>query len=169
MICENLRDALVDLEQRGNVIRVSKTVDVSWEVACLVKWMFQAVEEPNRCGMWFENVAGYNIPVVVGALRSLGGGLCAYTRYSPRPNKFNMGKSIDPSYRAGYGHIRGISRNSFAQRRDDARSFAYSNLDSRKRRRAIHHHTCSNGQRAHSPPKHGLLSNSGTRCHESRG
>ena len=29
MISENVRDALVDLEQRGNVIRVSKTVDVS--------------------------------------------------------------------------------------------------------------------------------------------
>jgi UbiD family decarboxylase len=68
MICENLRDALVDLEQRRNIIRVSKIVDVSWEVACLVKWMFQAFEERNRYGLWFENVAGYDIPVVVGAL-----------------------------------------------------------------------------------------------------
>jgi 3-polyprenyl-4-hydroxybenzoate decarboxylase len=53
-----------DLEGRGNLIRVAKGVDVGWEVACLVKWMFQAVEEPNRRALWFENIAGHNIPVV---------------------------------------------------------------------------------------------------------
>jgi hypothetical protein len=42
MICETLREVLFDLEQRGKLIRVSKSVDVGWEVACLVKWMFQA-------------------------------------------------------------------------------------------------------------------------------
>ena len=68
MHCETLREVLVDLEQRGKLIRVSKPVDVNWELACLVKWMFQAIDESNRCGLWFENVAGYDIPVVVGAL-----------------------------------------------------------------------------------------------------
>jgi UbiD family decarboxylase len=67
MICATLREVLVDLEQRGKLIRVSKSVDISWEVACLVKWMFQAVEEPNRRGLWFDNIAGHNIPVVIGA------------------------------------------------------------------------------------------------------
>ena len=65
---ESLRDVLVNLEQHGKLIRVFKSVDVGWEVACLVKWMFQAVEEPNRRGLWFENIAGHNIPVVIGAL-----------------------------------------------------------------------------------------------------
>ena len=65
MMRETLRDVLVNLEQRGRLIRVFKSVDVSWEVACLVKWMFQAVEEPNRRGLWFENIAGHNIPVVI--------------------------------------------------------------------------------------------------------
>src|SRR5215471_9966451 len=68
MTCATLREVLFDLERRGNLIRVAKRVDVGWEVACLVKWMFQAVEEPNRRGLWFENIAGHNIPVVIGAL-----------------------------------------------------------------------------------------------------
>jgi 4-hydroxy-3-polyprenylbenzoate decarboxylase len=68
MMRETLRDVLVSLEQHGKLIRVFKSVDVGWEVACLVKWMFQAVEEPNRRGLWFENIAGHNIPVVIGAL-----------------------------------------------------------------------------------------------------
>jgi 4-hydroxy-3-polyprenylbenzoate decarboxylase len=68
MMRETLRDVLVNLEQHGKLIRVFKSVDIGWEVACLVKWMFQAVEEPNRRGLWFENIAGHNIPVVVGAL-----------------------------------------------------------------------------------------------------
>ena len=68
MILETLRDIFIDLEQRGNLIRVSKTVDINWEVGCLVKWMFQAVAEQNRQGLWFENVTGHDIPVVIGAL-----------------------------------------------------------------------------------------------------
>ena len=30
--------------------------------------MFQAVAEQNRQGLWFENVTGHDIPVVIGAL-----------------------------------------------------------------------------------------------------
>jgi 3-polyprenyl-4-hydroxybenzoate decarboxylase len=37
MIRETLREVIVDLEQRGKLIRVSKPVDVNWELACLVK------------------------------------------------------------------------------------------------------------------------------------
>lgn len=65
---ETLRDVFADLEQCGKLVRVAKTVDVAWEVACLGKWMFQAIAEEKRMGMWFENVAGYSIPVVIGAL-----------------------------------------------------------------------------------------------------
>ncbi len=68
MILETFRDILVDLEQCGKLIRVKKTIDPSWEVGCLVKWMFQAVAEQNRQGLWFENVADYNLPIVVGAV-----------------------------------------------------------------------------------------------------
>src|SRR4030095_7998326 len=68
MICETLREVLFDLERRGNLIRIAKRVDVGWEVACLVKWMFQAVDVPKRRGLWFENIAGHNIPVVIGTL-----------------------------------------------------------------------------------------------------
>jgi hypothetical protein len=41
MICETLREVLVDLERRGNLIRAAKRVDVGWEVACLVKWILR--------------------------------------------------------------------------------------------------------------------------------
>ena len=33
--------------------------------------MFQAVEERDRQALWFENVAGHDIPVVIGALAPL--------------------------------------------------------------------------------------------------
>jgi UbiD family decarboxylase len=68
MICETLREVLGDLERRGKLFRVTKKVDVDWEVACLVKWVFQAVAERDRQGLWFESVAGHAIPVVIGAL-----------------------------------------------------------------------------------------------------
>lgn len=68
MILETLRDILVDLEHCGKLIRVTKPVDHSWEVGCLVKWMFQAIAEQNRQGLWFENVAGFDVPIVVGAI-----------------------------------------------------------------------------------------------------
>ena len=66
MICETLRDVLVDLAQRGKLIRVLKTVDLTWELVCLVKWMFQAVEEQNRCrmgklGVQFEMFRGFPV------------------------------------------------------------------------------------------------------------
>ncbi len=68
MILETLRDILVDLEQCGKLIRITKPMDLSWEIGCLIKWMFQAVAEPNRQGLWFEDVVGHDIPIVVGAV-----------------------------------------------------------------------------------------------------
>ena len=38
---ESLRDVLVNLEQHGKLIRVFKSVDVGWEVACLVNGCFK--------------------------------------------------------------------------------------------------------------------------------
>ena len=68
MAHETLRDVLAVLEQRGRLRRIAKPVDVGWEPACFVKWAFQAVPEPSRFGLWFENVAGHDMPVVTGAL-----------------------------------------------------------------------------------------------------
>jgi UbiD family decarboxylase len=48
--------------------RISRTVDRMWEPAALAKWMYQALPEKQRFGMYFENVKGYKIPIVTAAL-----------------------------------------------------------------------------------------------------
>ena len=64
----DMRDYLAVLEQQNLVKRVVRKVDHNWEVACLAKWMFQALPIDQRFGLYFQNVAGFTIPVVTGAL-----------------------------------------------------------------------------------------------------
>jgi UbiD family decarboxylase len=64
----DMRDYLALLEQQGKLKRVRKTVDRTWEPACLAKWMFQALPHDARFGLVFEQVAGSDIPLVTGAL-----------------------------------------------------------------------------------------------------
>lgn len=68
MAYQRMRDYLEALERRGKLRRISKTVDRSWEPACLAKWMFQALPNDERFGLFFERVAGSEIPLVTGAL-----------------------------------------------------------------------------------------------------
>lgn len=64
----DMRDYLAALEQQNLVKRVVRKVDHNWEVACLAKWMFQALPINQRFGLYFQNPAGSTIPVVTGAL-----------------------------------------------------------------------------------------------------
>jgi 4-hydroxy-3-polyprenylbenzoate decarboxylase len=64
----NMRDYLVDLERAGMLRRISKSVDPSWEPASLAKWMFQALPDERRFGLYFERVEDSAIPLVTGAL-----------------------------------------------------------------------------------------------------
>ena len=64
----DMRDYLAALEQQNLVKRVSREVDHNWEVACLAKWMYQALPIDRRFGLYFQNVKGSKIPVVTGAL-----------------------------------------------------------------------------------------------------
>lgn len=64
----DMRDYLASLEQHGLLRRVQREVDHNWEVACLAKWMYQALPIERRFGLFFQNVRGYDIPVVTGAL-----------------------------------------------------------------------------------------------------
>ncbi len=64
----DMRDYLATLIQRDLVKRVRREVDHNWEVACLAKWMYQALPTDRRFGLYFENVKGSTIPVVTGAL-----------------------------------------------------------------------------------------------------
>lgn len=68
MAHRDLRDFLAVLEQRGKLRRIVKPVDRTWEPACFAKWAFQALPEKERFGFSFDNVDGFDIPVVTGAL-----------------------------------------------------------------------------------------------------
>jgi UbiD family decarboxylase len=63
-----MRDYLAALEQQGFLRRVHRPVDRNWEVACLAKWMYQALPIDRRFGLYFDNVQGSSIPVITGAL-----------------------------------------------------------------------------------------------------
>ena len=63
-----MRDYLATLEQHDLLKRVTREVDRSWEIACLAKWMYQALPVERRFGLLFQNVKGSSIPVITGAL-----------------------------------------------------------------------------------------------------
>jgi 4-hydroxy-3-polyprenylbenzoate decarboxylase len=63
-----MRDFLTALEQKSLLRRIDKTVDRMWEPAALSKWMYQALPAEERFGMFFEKVAGSDIPIVTAAL-----------------------------------------------------------------------------------------------------
>jgi UbiD family decarboxylase len=64
----DMRDYLETLEQHDLLRRVTKQVDRDWEVACLAKWMYQALPVERRFGLFFQNVNGSNMPVATAAL-----------------------------------------------------------------------------------------------------
>jgi UbiD family decarboxylase len=65
---EDMRSYLAVLEQQNCLRRVTCEVDRKWEIACLAKWMYQALPVEERFGFYFQNVTGSKIPVVTGAL-----------------------------------------------------------------------------------------------------
>jgi UbiD family decarboxylase len=64
----DMRDYLATLEQHGLLRRVTREVNHNWEIACLAKWMYQALSVERRFGLKFDNVKDTDIPVVTGAL-----------------------------------------------------------------------------------------------------
>jgi len=68
MTHRTMRDFLAALEKKGLLRRIARPVDRSWEPAALVKWMYQALPEEKRFGMFFEKVRGCEIPIVTAAL-----------------------------------------------------------------------------------------------------
>ncbi|MBI4294527.1 MAG: UbiD family decarboxylase [Betaproteobacteria bacterium] len=82
-----MRDFLAALEKKGLLRRITRPVDRMWEPAALAKWMYQALPEEKRFGMFFENVKGYKIPIVTGAL---GANTAAYaTALDIEPGEIN--------------------------------------------------------------------------------
>jgi 4-hydroxy-3-polyprenylbenzoate decarboxylase len=63
-----MRDYLAALEQAGMLRRIARSVDPGWEPASLAKWIFQALPEERRFGLFFERVHDSAIPLVTAAL-----------------------------------------------------------------------------------------------------
>ena len=68
MAYRDIREHLAALESKGKLKRVQKFVDHTWELACLARWMFQALPDEERFGLLFERVRGFNTPVMTGVL-----------------------------------------------------------------------------------------------------
>ncbi|MFH1488135.1 MAG: UbiD family decarboxylase [Pseudomonadota bacterium] len=65
---KDIRDYLGILEGMGKLKRIQKPVDPAWELSCIARWMFQALPEEERFGLFFEKVKGFHIPVMTGIL-----------------------------------------------------------------------------------------------------
>lgn len=68
MAYRDLRDYLTALEKRGKLKRVMKEVDKDWEIAAVCRQLFKKIPPQQRPALVFENVKGFNIPVVAGVL-----------------------------------------------------------------------------------------------------
>ncbi len=68
MTHRTMRDFLAALEKKGLLHRIARPVDRTWEPAALARWMYQALPEEKRFGMFFEKVKGCDIPIVTAAL-----------------------------------------------------------------------------------------------------
>jgi 4-hydroxy-3-polyprenylbenzoate decarboxylase len=68
MAYRDIRDHLSALEAKGKLRRITKNVDLTWELACLARWMFQALPDEERFGLLFERIQGNDIPVMTGVL-----------------------------------------------------------------------------------------------------
>lgn len=62
----DLREFMSKLEASGKLRRVSRQVDKDWEIAAVARIAFQSIPEPVRPALLFENIKGYDTPVVLG-------------------------------------------------------------------------------------------------------
>src|ERR1043166_9301286 len=68
MAYRDLREYLKVLEEKGKLKRVRKEVDKDWEIAAVCRQLFYKLPDERRPAVMFENVKGFKIPVVAGAL-----------------------------------------------------------------------------------------------------
>ena len=64
----DLREFLAKLEASGKLHRITEPVDKDWEIAAVSRVAFETIPEPKRPALLFERVAGFDMPVVVGAI-----------------------------------------------------------------------------------------------------
>src|SRR5438034_11157782 len=66
MAYKDLRDYLAALEMRGKLHHVKKEVDPGWEVAAVMRRVFQRIPPARRPAMMFERIKGHDMPPVAG-------------------------------------------------------------------------------------------------------
>src|SRR2546421_1953367 len=64
----DLQEYLGTLDRKGLLRRVQAEVDKDWEIAAVVRRVFQRIPTDRRPGLLFENVCGFTTPVAVGIL-----------------------------------------------------------------------------------------------------
>ncbi len=64
----NLREYLAALEAAGKLHRVTRPVDKDWEISAVARRVFQRIPPGQRPALFFENVQGQHLPVLVGGL-----------------------------------------------------------------------------------------------------
>lgn len=65
---DGLRGHLERLERQGLLRRVSQEVDKNTELSSVMRWVYMGFPEDQRFAIMFDNVKGYSIPVVAGAI-----------------------------------------------------------------------------------------------------
>src|SRR5438132_12963158 len=68
MAYKDLREYLAALEVRGKLHHVKKEVDPNWEVAAVIRRVFQRIPPARRPAAMFEHVNGHRMPLVAGIL-----------------------------------------------------------------------------------------------------
>jgi UbiD family decarboxylase len=68
MAYRDLRAHLSVLEEKGKLKRIRKEVDKDWEIAAVCRQLFYKFSDEQRPAVIFENVKGFRMPVVAGAL-----------------------------------------------------------------------------------------------------
>ena len=62
----DLREFMTTLEAAGKLHRIKEQVDKDWEISAVSRIAFQTIPESRRPALLFENVKGYDTPVVLG-------------------------------------------------------------------------------------------------------
>ncbi len=68
MAYKDLREYLAALEIRGKLHHVKKEVDPDWEVAAVIRRVFQRIPPARRPAVMFEHIKGHRMPLVAGIL-----------------------------------------------------------------------------------------------------
>jgi UbiD family decarboxylase len=68
MAYRDLREYLQVLESKGLLCHVKAEVDKDWEISAVCRQTFRRIPQDRRPALMFDNIKGYNMPLVVGIL-----------------------------------------------------------------------------------------------------